>query len=218
MRSGLHTFVFTPWRRTTRIITFPISWGKAVLFFFLILGELHIYWINYADVEISTAIKDSRKFMNPEWVCSWDLNMAYVLAETTHTYSLPSGSRPHPGPNLCTDRPLCAGTDEICMHVRLDYTCRLWEPGPLQPPFTVWAPKNREHCFQCPTSNTSHSLIGSATHKIRWENAEFLGRVHGKPPHRKFTSISCRLHNWRRRAKGVNPLSDLCDEKLNPRC
>lgn len=40
---------------------------------------------------------------------------------------------------LLTDCPLCAGTDEICMHLRLDYTHRLWEPGPLWSSFTLWA-------------------------------------------------------------------------------
>lgn len=40
-----------------------------------------------------------------------------------------------------TDKSLCVGTDEICMHVRLDYTPRLWEPGPLGSWFPSISPR-----------------------------------------------------------------------------
>lgn len=65
-----------------------------------------------------------------------------MLWHGVHTLTAPppppppplSSPSPPPPPLPCTDRPLCAGTDEICMHVRLDYTRRLWEPGPLRSP------------------------------------------------------------------------------------
>lgn len=60
--------------------------------------------------------------------------VAHVLARSEHSYSVSL---------LHTGWPLCAGKDEICMHVKVDYTCRLWEPGPLRSPFSVWAPNQR---------------------------------------------------------------------------
>lgn len=124
--------------------------------------------------------------------------MAYAVAQRTHTHSfssLPaSPSLPFPPSLLHTDWPLCAGTDEICMHVRLDYTYRLWEPGPLWSPLTVWV------CvlpFQSSTSNKSHILIGSGTYRIKgyiprfgasWRKKKFWEFLCSCPP--EFVSIT----------------------------
>ena len=97
--------------------------------------------------------------------------VAYALAPRTHTYSF--SSSPFLPPSH-TDRPLCAGTDEICMRVRLDYTCRLWEPGPLWSLFTVRARKTGKLPFQSTTSNKSPGLIGSGTHEPEVKFRDFL--------------------------------------------
>lgn len=68
-------------------------------------------------------------------------------------------SFPFPSSLPHTDRPLCAGTDEICMHVRLDYTCRLWEPGPL------WSPSTVSPHPPCQKKNEAQALLSISSFK-----------------------------------------------------
>lgn len=138
-------------------------------FFFSLLGELHRYWINYGCLNINP---DKRLLLVciPWCVCALSPKTYHGICFGTVDTLLQLFLSRFPSSLLHTDRPLCAGTDEICMHVRLDYTCRLWEPGPLWSPFTVWA----RFSFQSTTSNKSHSLIGSGTYKIRGYIPRFL--------------------------------------------
>lgn len=144
---------------------FTMSTGDV--FFPRLCRELHRYWINYADVWISTAIQHSYQSVDLTVSVSEDTSW-HMLRHSGHTLTAFPRLSASPSSLLRTDRPLCEGTDEICMHVRLDYTCRLWEPA-------LFGPGAGELSFQSTTSNKSHSLIGSGTNKIRGYIPWFLG-------------------------------------------